>query len=74
MQPHGQPTRFPGKRRRRGTNWGLCNDEGNWLHVGPNIAAFDTAKQARTWLEDSAARGKDGAITFRYVEPAALIQ
>ena len=57
MQPTAEPKAFPGQRRNRGTNYGLCNVAGDWLHVGPNIAAFNTAKQARAWLADPAGHG-----------------
>lgn len=74
MQPNAEPRAFPGQRRKRGTNYGLCNDMGNWLHIGPNIAAFNTAKAARSWLTDAAAQGKDQMLTFRYVHADALAQ
>lgn len=74
MQLTAQPKRFPGQRRARGTNWGLCNEAGNWLHCGPNIVAFNTAQAARNWLADPAANGKDQAVSFRHIEAGALAQ
>lgn len=71
-QLEASPAKFPGKRRQLGTNWGLCDAAGNWLHIGPNIAAFTTARSARAWLIDPAVQGKDQALAFRCVLADAL--
>ncbi len=69
-----RPERFPGPRRRRGTNWGLRNPAGQWLFIDCNIAAFDTAAGALGWIAKPDGFGKDRPMTFRPASDAELAQ
>lgn len=68
------PTRFPGKRRRRGTNWGLCDQAKRWLYLEGGIAAFDTAAGALGWVADPSGFGKDRPMKFQSFDDAEVAQ
>ena len=63
------PKRTPGKRRRRGTNWGVVNEIGQWAMVGGGPACFDTAASAQAWIDDPAGFGND-AVTWEAISDA----